>query len=175
MCTRLTLSLDFSEEAIAEALMDSYPILKILHLVGAVMFVGNIVITGWWKAMADRTRDSRIVAFAQRQVTLTDWVFTFGGVVLVAIGGIGNAILLGVPLTAHWLQWGLALFFLSGILWVAVLIPLQIRLGRMARGFATADTIPKEYWQLARWWNAFGILATLLPLAVIPLMVYKIA
>ena len=29
--------------------------------------------------MADRTRDPKIIAFAQRQVTLTDWVFTFGG------------------------------------------------------------------------------------------------
>ncbi|WP_420841213.1 hypothetical protein [Ferrovum myxofaciens] len=49
--------------------------------------------TGWWKFMADRTGNHRIIAFAQRQVTLTDFVFTAGGVVLVAIGGIGNAML----------------------------------------------------------------------------------
>ena len=85
--------------------MDSYPILKTVHLLGAVMFVGNIVVTGWWKAMADRTRDARIVAFAQRQVTLTDWVFTLGGVVLVAVGGLGNATLHGLPMRAYWLQW----------------------------------------------------------------------
>ena len=175
MCTLFTLFLDLDKNAIAEALMDTYSILKTVHLIGVVMFLGNIVVTGWWKAMADRTRDSRIVAFAQRQVTLTDWVFTFGGVVLVAIGGIGNAMLHGLSLTAHWLQWGLAMFSLSGIIWAAVLIPLQTKQARMARGFATAEAIPQEYWQLARWWNAFGILATLLPLAVIPLMVYKIA
>ncbi len=59
--------------------------LKTLHIVGAVLFLGNIVVTGWWKVMADRTRDPRVIAFAQRQVTLTDWVFTGGGVIWVAI------------------------------------------------------------------------------------------
>ena len=155
--------------------MDSYPFLKTLHLVGVVMFVGNIVVTGWWKAMADRTRDTRIVAFAQRQVTLTDWVFTLGGVVLVAVGGLGNATLHGLPMRAHWLQWGLALFALSGAVWAVILIPLQTKLARMARAFATTDTIPPEYWRLERWWAVFGIVATFLPLAVIPLMVYKVA
>jgi len=125
--------------------------------------------------MADRTRDARIVAFAQRQVTLTDWVFTLGGVALIAVGGIGNAMWHGLPLTAPWLKWGLALFAASGVIWLAVLIPLQAKQAQMARGFARADAVPKEYWQLTRWWNAFGILATLLPLAVIPLMVYKIS
>lgn len=57
----------------------SYLTLKSLHLAGVAIFLGNIVVTGWWKAMADRTRDARIIAFAQRQVTLTDWVFTAEG------------------------------------------------------------------------------------------------
>ena len=78
--------------------MDSYLLLKTLHLVGVVIFLGNIIVTAWWKVMADRTRDPKIIAFAQRQVTLTDWVFTFGGVTLVAIGGYGNAALHGMPL-----------------------------------------------------------------------------
>jgi len=155
--------------------MDTYPILKTLHIVGVVLFVGNIVVTGWWKAMADRTRDARIVAFAQRQVTLTDWVFTLGGVVLVGLGGFGNALSHGMPLTTPWLQWGATLFTLSGLIWIAVLIPLQTKLARLARGFASAQSIPPEYWRLERWWIVFGILATVLPLCVIPLMVFKVA
>jgi len=38
-----------------------------------VAFLGNIIVTGWWKLMADRTRDPRVIAFAQRQVTTTDY------------------------------------------------------------------------------------------------------
>ena len=34
-----------------------YSTLKILHLFGVIIFLGNIIITGWWKLMADRTAD----------------------------------------------------------------------------------------------------------------------
>lgn len=158
---------------IAWTAMDSYSLLKSLHIVGVVMFVGNITVTGWWKVMADRTRDPRIVAFAQRQVTLTDWVFTLGGVLLVLLGGPVNAAWHGMDQTVGWMAVGNALFATSGAIWVVVLIPLQIKLARMARRFATAEAIPDAYWPLARIWLWFGVLATVLPLAVIPLMVAK--
>lgn len=154
--------------------MDSYSLLKSLHILGVVLFIGNIIVTGWWKVMADRTRDPRIVAFAQRQVTLTDWVFTLGGVVLVMLGGPVNALWHGMALTTSWLAVGNALFTASGVVWVAALVPLQIKLGRMAKGFANSDTIPDAYWRPARLWLWYGTLATVLPLAVIPVMVFKI-
>ena len=153
--------------------MDSYLLLKSLHLVGAVLFIGNIVVTAWWKAMADRTGDPKIIAFAQRQVTLTDWVFTLSGVVLLAIGGYGNAGLHNMPLTVTWLAWGNALFILSGVIWIAVLIPVQTKLARIARTFADGGPIPDAYWRLEIVWGVFGVIATVLPLANIPIMVFK--
>src|SRR6516165_1194120 len=132
--------------------MDEYLLLKTLHLIGVVILLGNIIITGWWKAMADRTGDPRIIAFAQRQVTLTDWVFTFGGAVLVGIGGIANARLHEMPMTTPWLYTGNMLFAASGVIWVAVLIPLQIRLARIAKAFSEAKALPAHYWQLERLW-----------------------
>jgi uncharacterized membrane protein len=77
----------FPDQLIAGFL--EYDTLKMLHLFGVVMFMGNIIVTGWWKVMADRTGDYRIIAFAQRQVTLTDWVFTFGGALLVLFAAFG--------------------------------------------------------------------------------------
>lgn len=153
--------------------MQTYLALKSLHLLGVVLFVGNIVVTGWWKVMADRTRHPAIVAFAQRQVTLTDWIFTFGGSGLVVVGAYANVYLHDLPLDAPWLVWGQALFFLSGLLWVAILIPLQIRLARLARGFAGGGAIPDEYWRLNRVWLWVGILATVLPAANLYFMVFK--
>jgi uncharacterized membrane protein len=153
--------------------MDSYLLLKSLHLVGAVLFIGNIVVTAWWKTMADRTRDPKIIAFAQRQVTLTDWVFTLGGIVLLAVGGYGNAASHGMPLTVTWLAWGNALFILSGVIWIAVLIPVQTKLARIARTFADGGSIPDAYWRLEMLWGVFGVIATILPLANIPIMVFK--
>jgi uncharacterized membrane protein len=153
--------------------MDTYLLLKTLHIVGAILFLGNIIVTGWWKVAANRTNDPRIVAFAQRQVTLTDWVFTFGGASLVAAAGLGNAIAHDIPLSTPWIAWGLAIFVVAGLLWAAVLVPLQTKLARMARAFADSPAIPAEYWPLERAWIIIGTIDILIPLAVVPVMVFK--
>ena len=85
--------------------MQTYLALKSLHILGVVLFVGNIIVTGWWKVQADRTRHPAIVAFAQRQVTMTDWLFTFGGSTLVVVGAYANVYLHDLPLDAPWLVW----------------------------------------------------------------------
>ena len=59
-------------------------------------FLGNIIITGWWKSMADITFNQQVIALAQRQVTLSDFVFTAGGSALVLNGGLSNAIIHGI-------------------------------------------------------------------------------
>ncbi|MEO6697672.1 MAG: DUF2269 family protein [Gammaproteobacteria bacterium] len=148
--------------------------LKGLHILGVIVFMGNIIITGWWKAMADRHGDPKVVAFAQRQVTLTDFVFTAGGSALLLLGGLGNALWHGMDyLHIPWLAWGYGLFVASGVIWVTILIPVQIKQARMARVFAYGDKIPAEYWRLARIWNVFGVLATILPLIALYFMVFK--
>lgn len=153
--------------------MDIYLLLKSLHILGAILFIGNIVVTGWWKVMADRTRDPRIIAFAQRQVTLTDWVFTLGGSTLVTIAGVGNALWHGIDLTSNWILAGFGLFGISAAIWVCALIPLQTKLGRMAVNFSSGGSIPAEYWRYERQWLIYGFLATITPLAVVPVMVFK--
>lgn len=153
----------------------AYLWLKVVHIFGAVLFLGNIIVTGWWKVMADRTRDPRIVAFAQRQVTLTDYVFTLGGVLIVLGSGLANVHLNGIAYSTNpWLLWGIALFGASGMIWAALLVPLQVRLARLARQFANGSRpIPDEYWKLCRAWNFWGGIATALPLSVIYFMVFK--
>ncbi len=141
-----------------------------------VIFLGNIIVTAWWKVMADRTGDAKIIAFAQRQVTLTDFVFTAGGVALVLAGGLGNAILSNIDYwNVRWLAWGMGLFIASGVIWVAVLIPVQVKQARLAREFAVTGNIPDEYWSLGRLWIWFGLAATILPLINVYWMVFKLA
>ena len=129
--------------------MDSYLIFKTIHVVGVALFVGNIAVTAWWKAMADLTRDPKIIAFAQRQVTLTDYFFTAGGIVLLVIGGMGAAQTGNLPFFATpWIAYGSVLFAFSGIIWLAILIPLQTKLARLSRTFASGGPIPDSYWRL---------------------------
>jgi len=154
--------------------MNTYLLLKSLHLFGVVIFLGNIIVTGWWKVMADKTRNPVIVAFAQRQVTLTDFIFTLGGALLVLGAGIGNAELHGMDYySIKWLAWGYWLYVASGVIWVLILIPVQIKQAKMAKQFVEGEEIPELYWRLGKIWLVFGILATILPLINLYWMVFK--
>jgi uncharacterized membrane protein len=53
--------------------MTTYLALKSLHVLGVVVFLGNIIVTGVWKALADRTRSAPIVAYSQRLVPQRYW------------------------------------------------------------------------------------------------------
>jgi uncharacterized membrane protein len=150
-----------------------YSWLKVVHIFGVVLFLGNIIVTGWWKNMADLTKNPQIIAYAQRQVTLTDFIFTGGGVGILLIAGMANVYLHGMSYATKWLGHGMAIFLASGLIWVAVLIPVQMKQAKMAKEFALSSEIPASYWKLCTKWNLFGLLATLIPLANLYFMVFK--
>lgn len=152
---------------------NTYLWLKTLHILGVVLFLGNIIVTGWWKNMADLTKNPQIIAFAQRQVTLTDFIFTGGGVAVLLIAGALNVWLHDISLNTKWLVLGFLFFISSGLIWALVLIPVQIKQARMANSFAQTGVIPDVYWRHCKVWNVFGVLATLLPLINIYFMVFK--
>lgn len=151
-----------------------YALLKALHIVGVVMLLGNAAVTLIWKIAADRTGDPSLVAFGQRLVTLTDWWFTLGGGALIVIGGYGAAWAGGLdPFGSAWLLWGQALLLLSGALWAVILVPVQIRQARQARGFGAAEEIPPSYWRDSRRWTVWGVIAIFPLLAAILVMAAK--
>jgi uncharacterized membrane protein len=152
----------------------SYLWMKALHLFGVIMFLGNLVISSWWKIMAARTRNPVIITFAQHQATFADRLFAGGGLLLMLIGGPGNVMQHHLDfLHIFWLKWGFWLFVAVGMIWGAILVPLQIAQSRMARQFAAGGKIPARYWKLERLWQAFSLLATLLVLMSIYWMVFK--
>lgn len=152
----------------------AYEILKFLHVLGVVLLVGNVTITAFWKVFADRTDDARIVGYAQHLVTLCDWVFTLGGIALIIVGGYGMAAINHLHIfEERWLILGQILFLVSGLIWVVLLIPYQIRQGRQARDFHKNGTIPLSYWRDARLWLIWGIIATVPLVAAIYVMVTK--
>ncbi len=151
-----------------------YDVFKLLHVVGVVVLVGNVTVTAFWKVFADRTGEPRLIAHAQHMVTVTDWVFTLGGIVLIYGGGFGAALVAGLdPFEPGWLLWGQLLFAVSGVIWLGVLVPAQIRQARQARAFAAGGAIPEAYRRDGRRWLVWGIVATVPLVAAIWVMVAK--
>jgi uncharacterized membrane protein len=152
----------------------SYEFMKFLHLLGVVLLVGNVTITAFWKVFADRTGDAQVVAFAQYLVTLCDWVFTLAGIVLISGGGYGMAVARGFHIFGDsWLIWGQLLFLVSGLIWLFVLIPLQIRLAKQARISGATGSVPEVYWRDGRIWLIWGIIATIPLVGAIYVMIAK--
>jgi uncharacterized membrane protein len=145
-----------------------------LHILGVILFLGNIVVTAVWKTLADRTRSPHVVAFSQRLVTVTDIGFTATGVVLIVVSGHVMAEDYGGVFSGPtWLTVGWSLFLASGVIWVGALVPIEVMQARLARLFRDQATIPDRYWRLSALWSLFGTVATVLPLLNLYFMVFK--
>ncbi len=151
-----------------------YDICKFLHITGIVMLMGNITATAIWKFYADRTGDARIIGFAQRLVTYTDWMLTFWGIVLTIGGGYGAAYVGHYDLTGdRWLVWSQLLFVAAGLIWLGLLVPIQVRQARVAKRFAAGGEVPDGYRRDSRNWIIWGLVATVPLVAATWLMVAK--
>jgi uncharacterized membrane protein len=153
--------------------MDNYQLLKSIHLLGVTIFLGNIIVTAVWKVIADQSKSPAIVAYAQRLVTITDFIFTGVGAVLIIISGRLMSVKFGEIGDILWLSWGWWLFIASGLIWLLILIPIQTKQAKLAKVFSTQETIPENYWVLSKYWAVFGIIATILPFANLYFMVFK--
>jgi uncharacterized membrane protein len=126
----------------------SYSVWKVLHIFGVVLLLGNIIVT--------------------------DFAFTAVGVVLLVVAGDTLAYnYFADSWHIPWIAWGRILIITSGVIWIAVLIPVQIRQARLAHAFADGGSIPAAYWKLARIWTIMGIIAPVIPMGAVVLMVAK--
>lgn len=149
--------------------------LKLLHVLAVVVFLGNIGLGVFWHRIAMRTRDARILGFTMGGVILSDRLFTVPGVTVLVTTGILAAIQSGTPLLrTPWVLGGIVLISLSGVIFSAVLAPLQRRMHALALAGDRGGAFDFDaYHALTRRWEAWGALALLAPLAALVLMVLK--
>jgi uncharacterized membrane protein len=152
-----------------------YLVLKSVHILAVVMFLGNITTGIFWKEHADRTRDPRIIAHAILGIIHADRLFTVPGVLLIVLAGVGAAMSGGYPLLGTgWILWSIGLFTLSGVAFMGWLVPVQKRMHALMRAAAESGNPDwAAYQKLSRAWAFWGAVALLAPLAAMVLMVLK--
>ena len=152
-----------------------YLALKLLHIVGAVVFLGNITTGVFWKLHADGSRDPRVIAHAIEGIVRSDRLFTVPGVIMILVGGFGAAIVGHLPLLrTAWLAGGILLFTVTGIVFMARVAPLQREMLIIARGGTGGGAFDwAGYERLSRKWAFWGSVALIAPALAAALMVFK--
>lgn len=146
--------------------------IKTVHVLSACLFLGNVIVSGTWAALAERTRDHKIISFSNRLVLITDLLFTATGALGVVFTGHLMAGPLGGEAVHPWIRWSYILFGLSGLIWAFVLLPIQLKQRVLLR---RSDHITPEYLFLSKVWQISGAIATILPLPILYFMVAKVA
>jgi len=144
----------------------------LMHILGAILFIGNIVVTAAWMILAVRTGQRPVVHFSARMVIQADVLFTVPGVLLILLNGLrlspayGDGNILG----ASWIQAALFLLVLSGAVWAFFLLRYQYRLVQLS---ASGEQLSNEFLTTFRLWGIWGAVATILPIISLVLMVFK--
>jgi uncharacterized membrane protein len=106
---------------------------RFLHVLGAVVFLGNIVVGALWMIAADASKSPEIFRFSIRAINLADIVFTAPGALLLILNGSVLAGSWSGYWRAPWLRNSLILFAAAGLAWVAFLVPMQVQMEKSAR------------------------------------------
>jgi len=146
----------------------------VLHLVGVLLMVGNIVTAAFWKIRADLTGKPDVIHHTVKNVMIADYFFTIPGLVLIILSGFIMAGRSGASLSGmNWLTLSFILLAVTGVIWLAILIPMQLRMIRFSAACVEKGAISAEYRLASRQWAIFGVAATLLPIVILYLMVMK--
>jgi uncharacterized membrane protein len=151
-----------------------YLSLKALHVLGVVLFLGNVITGVFWKRHADRSGELQVRARVLSGIIASDRLFTLPSVGLIILTGLANALMahmsiLGTP----WIAAGLGLFLVAGMIFSMRVGPLQKKLLANVEGGIPGNWDGAAYERLSRAWLLWGGIATALPLVVVVLMVFK--
>lgn len=149
-----------------------YLIMKIVHILAVVMFVGNITLAVFWKYYAEKRKDARLIAFTFDGIRKSDKIFTMPGVTILILFGIGGALHGGFNLiTTGWILYSEIFILISGAAYMAKVAPAQKKISELAND--SNKFTWEEYNKLARTWTIWGTVALIAPLIAIVLMTLK--
>ena len=153
--------------------MNTYLLLKTLHILSSVLMVGTGFGSAFYMFFANRSGNVQAQAVVSRLVVRADWWFTTPAVIIQPVSGVAMMVVAGWPWHTPWLLLSMGLYALAGVCWLPV-VAMQIRMTKLAAiAASSSQELPGEYRLLARRWEALGYPAFVAMLAVYYLMVNK--
>jgi uncharacterized membrane protein len=134
-------------------------LIKYLHILSAILLVGNVIVTGVWAAILWKDQGVKGFAGPARAILMTDLMFTLGGSLVLVTTGVFRTYQLHLPLMGTpWIMRAMMALGVSTFLWLFLLVPDQLRMAQLIR--STDEEVAKSF---RRWtWVGWG--------AVVPLV-----
>ena len=150
----------------------SRPVHRLLHILGAVLFLGNVVAGALWLGFADASGSRAALRFATRMINVADLVITGPAALLLFLNGAALVPAWGGLSLQPWLARSVALFTVLTLLWASVLVPLQLHLENRIALLVDGPFPPTLRRRLIAYFVAGGA-AGLLALSILGLMVLR--
>ena len=149
-----------------------YNIWKLIHVLAAIVFLGNITAGIFWKMQAEKTKDAMKIAETFKNLTKADRIFTMPSVTLLILFGLGTAMQGNLSLVeTSWILWPEILIIISAYAFMAKVSPVQKKIAKLASD--TENFKWDEYKKLSKQWNFWGTIAVAAPYIAVIFMVLK--
>ena len=148
--------------------MNTYVILKTLHIISASILFGTGIGTAFFMLRAYLSGNAEALIVTTKNVVLADWLFTSPAIVVQLITGMWLASMLNISFGSLWFLLVISLFVFVGICWLPVVF-IQIRMQSIMKQGGQFDDIRS----LMKIWMALGIPAFISMVAIYLLMVSK--
>ena len=154
--------------------MNTYLLIKTLHIISATLLVGTGFGTAFYMFWVNRSGSVAAQSVVARWVVRADWWFTTPTVIFQVASGTWMIWQAGWPWSAKWIWMTLALYAFAGLCWLPV-VWLQLQMAKIAReaDAAGAREMSPRYRTLARRWELLGYPAFCATVVIYFLMVFK--
>jgi uncharacterized membrane protein len=152
--------------------MEYYLVLKLIHILAAVVVTGTGAGIAFFMFMANRSNNPQAIYVTAQHVILGDWIFTTPAVITQIITGVYLMNMQGYSFSAPWFYWVIGLFTFIGVCWLPVL-RIQYKLRELAKISVDSNQVTPEFKSLMKTWTLLGISAFTAILAIFWLMVFK--
>ncbi|MFM5947938.1 MAG: DUF2269 family protein [Novosphingobium sp.] len=110
--------------------MDTYALVKTLHIVSATVLFGTGLGIAYFFLAGQRSGDDRMTLFAAQTTCAADMIFTLTAGIVQPLSGFALIWLAGFDPLAPWLVWAYGLYLLALACWLPV-VWLQLRMRDM--------------------------------------------
>ena len=96
---------------------DKMVYLVLIHIISAILFIGNIITAAFWKLKAEFSGDETHINKTAKNIMIADYVFTLPSIITLLISGFILAKKSNYPLDEiNWLTISLTLFAITGLI-----------------------------------------------------------